>query len=82
MNFDRSDTSAKIITLIASELSVEKKAVVEHESLSGLGADSLDMVEIIMKLEEQFGIEIKDEEAERLTSVKDIIDFVQATRTK
>lgn len=82
MNFDRSDTSAKIVALISTELSVEKKAVVESASLSDLGADSLDMVEIIMKLEEQFGIEIKDEEAEQLKTVKDIIDFVQASRTK
>ena len=53
-----------------------------QSTLQDLGADSLDMVEIIMKLEEQFGIEINDEDAEKLHNISDVVDYVQNLRTK
>lgn len=80
--FDRSDTQAKSIDIIAQELGIDKKLVTEQATLSDLGADSLDIVEIIMKMEEQFGIEIKDEDAEHMKSVKDVVDYLNSHRTK
>ena len=80
--FDRSDTQAKSIDIIAQELGIDKKLVTEHATLSDLGADSLDIVEIIMKMEEQFGIEIKDEDAENMKTVKDVVDYLNSHRTK
>ena len=80
--FDRADTATKVIAVIADKLKIEKGTVQPTSTLQDLGADSLDMVEIVMKLEEQFGIEINDEDAEKLHNVNDVIDYVQNLRTK
>ena len=82
MAFDRSETLTKVIDIIAQKLKVDKANIQAHSTLQDLGADSLDMVEIVMKLEEVFGIEIKDEDAEKLTNVNDVVDYVQGLRTK
>ena len=80
--FDQQDTYNKVIDIIASKLKIDKEKIATASTLQDLGADSLDMVEIIMKLEEVFGIEIKDEDAERLHNVKEVVDYVQSLRTK
>jgi acyl carrier protein len=80
--YDRKDTQTKVISLIADELSKDPSALSEASSFQDIGADSLDVVEIIMKLEEYFGLEIKDEDAEKMKTIHDIIDYVQAHRTK
>ena len=68
----------KVIDIFVEQLSVDKVKVVPGESfVDDLGADSLDLVELIMAMEEAFGIEIPDEVAEKITSVKDAIDHVQ-----
>ena len=54
--FDRADTYNKVVDIIIQKLKIEKNTVTPSATLQDLGADSLDMVEIIMKLEEQFGI--------------------------
>lgn len=82
MAFDRSETLTKVIDIIAQKLKIDKANIQAHSTLQDLGADSLDMVEIVMKLEEVFGIEIKDEDAEKLTNVNDVVDYVQGLRTK
>lgn len=67
----------KLIDIIAEQLSVDKAKVVPGASfVDDLGADSLDLVELIMAMEEAFDIEIADEVAEKITSVKDAIDHV------
>ena len=67
----------KVIDIIVEQLSVEKDKVVPGASfVDDLGADSLDLVELIMAMEEAFGIEIPDEVAEKITSVQDAIDHV------
>lgn len=81
-SFDRNDTYAKVIDIIADKLSIDKKSITPQSTLQTLGADSLDMVEIIMKLEEYFGIEINDEDAEKLSSVDDVVNYVHGLRTK
>jgi acyl carrier protein len=65
--------------LVAEQLGVNEKQVKPEASFAeDLGADSLDLVELIMVLEEKFGIEIPDEEAEKLVTVQDAIDYLQA----
>ena len=69
---------AKMIDIIVEQLSVEKDKVVPNASfVDDLGADSLDLVELIMAMEEGFDIEIPDEDAEKITCVQDAIDYVQ-----
>lgn len=82
MQIDRQDTANRVIGIIAEKLSIDKKTITEQTSLEQLGADSLDMVEIIMRLEEQFGIQIDDSVAEKITTVKDAIDGVHQLRLK
>jgi acyl carrier protein len=68
----------KVIDIIVEQLSVDKDKVVPGASfVDDLGADSLDLVELIMAMEESFGIEIPDEVAEKITTVKDAIDHVK-----
>ncbi len=68
---------AKLIDIIAEQLSVSKDKVVPGASfVDDLGADSLDLVELIMAMEEAFDIEIADEVAEKIVTVKDAIDHV------
>ena len=81
-SFTREDTLAKIAALVAKELKMDAAQVTENITLQGLGADSLDLMKITMKLEEQFGIEIDDEKAESLRDVKDVVDYVHGLRTK
>ena len=80
--FERSDTVSKLIDIIAQKLNKDRNLINEQSTFADLGADSLDMVEIIMKLEETFGIEIKDEDAEKFSTVKEAADYLQSVRTK
>ncbi len=67
----------KVKKIIAEKLSVDLEEVIPEASfVDDLGADSLDLVELIMTMEEEFDIDISDEEAEKLESVKDAIDFI------
>ena len=67
----------KLIDIIAEQLSVDKAKVVPGASfVDDLGADSLDLVELIMAMEEAFDIEIADDVAEKITSVKDALEHV------
>ena len=68
----------KVIDIIVEQLSVDKDKVVPGASfVDDLGADSLDLVELIMAMEEAFGIEIPDEVAEKITTVGDAIEHVK-----
>jgi acyl carrier protein len=67
----------KMIDIIVEQLSVEKEKVVPNASfVDDLGADSLDLVELIMAMEEGFDIEIPDEDAEKISTVQDAINYV------
>jgi acyl carrier protein len=69
----------KIIDIIVDKLGVERSEVTpEAVFIDDLGADSLDLVELIMAMEEEFGFEIADEEAEKLRTVQDVINFAKA----
>jgi acyl carrier protein len=68
----------KIKKIVAEKLSVDLDEVVPEASfVDDLGADSLDLVELIMSMEEEFDIEISDEQAEKLITVKDVLDYVK-----
>ena len=69
----------KVKKIIAEKLSVDLAEVKPEASfVDDLGADSLDLVELIMSMEEEFDIEISDDKAEKLVTVKDAIDYVTA----
>jgi acyl carrier protein len=69
----------KVKEVIVDQLSVEEDDVVEDASfIDDLGADSLDIVELVMALEESFGISIPDEEAEGIKTVADAVAFISA----
>lgn len=67
----------KIINIIANQLGVDKEMVTGGANIvDDLGADSLDVVELVMALEEAFDTEIPDEEAEKIRTVQDIFDYM------
>ena len=69
----------RVKKIIVDQLGVEEETVTPEASfVDDLGADSLDTVELVMALEEEFGIEIPDEDAEKITRVKEAIDYIEA----
>lgn len=68
----------KVKEIIVDQLGVEEDEVsLESSFIEDLGADSLDIVELIMALEEEFGLEIPDDEAEKIASVNDAIEYIR-----
>ena len=80
--FERADTQAKVVEVIAQKLDKDKVLIIDTATLEDLGADSLDLTEIIIELEDVFGIEIDDEKAENMRNVAQVIDYVHELRTK
>lgn len=71
---------ARIKDIIVEQLGVnEDQVTAEAKLMEDLGADSLDAVELVMAIEEEFGIEVPDDEAEKLTSMGDILAYVDKT---
>jgi acyl carrier protein len=71
-------TESKVREIIINELGVEpEKVTMEASFVEDLGADSLDTVELVMAFEEEFGIEIPDEDAEKLQTVGDAVRYVK-----
>lgn len=67
----------RIVEIIANQLGIEEDDVTAEASvIDDLGADSLDVVELVMALEEEFDLEIPDEEAEKIRSVQNIFDYM------
>ncbi|MDJ1184507.1 acyl carrier protein [Roseofilum casamattae] len=67
----------KVKTIVGDQLGVEQEKVVPEASFTDdLGADSLDTVELVMALEEEFGIDIPDEAAENIATVQDAINYI------
>ena len=77
-----SDVAERVKKIVLEHLGVEESKVVENASfIDDLGADSLDTVELVMAFEEEFGCEIPDEEAEKILTIKDAINFIQKQHT-
>ena len=69
----------KIKSIVADQLGVDEDQVTEDASfIDDLGADSLDTVEIIMAFEEEFDVEIPDEDAQKIKTVKDVIEYIES----
>jgi len=74
-----STTVERVTRLVCEQLGVKEDEVTPEASfVEDLGADSLDTVELVMALEEEFETEIPDEEAEKITTVKEAIDYIEA----
>ena len=72
-----SDVADRVKKIVLEHLGVEVSKVVESASfIDDLGAESLDTVELVMAFEEEFGCEIPDEDAEKILTIKDAIDFI------
>ena len=72
------DVFEKVKKIIVEQLSADESEVTPEASfIEDLGADSLDIVELIMALEEEFGVEIPDEDAEKISTVGDAVKYIQ-----
>ena len=73
-----SETADRVKRIVVEHLGVEADKVTEEASfIDDLGADSLDIVELVMAFEEEFGVEIPDDAAEKITTVRDAIDYIE-----
>jgi acyl carrier protein len=80
---EREELLKKVRTIVADKLSISEEQVTETASfIEDLGADSLDTVELVMALEDEFGLDIPDEEAEKLTTVGKALDYIQKRLSK
>jgi acyl carrier protein len=76
-SMSKDEIMAKLKPVIAEQLGVDEGEVTDTASFTeDLNADSLDLVELIMSLEEQFGLQISDEDAEKLTTVGEAVDYI------
>ena len=82
MAFLLEDTQSKVVDIIVEKLNMPKENVKLEVTFQDLGADSLDIVEVIMSFEEAFGIEIKDEDAEKIKTIQAAVDLIHESRTK
>jgi acyl carrier protein len=82
MSFSKEDISEKVLKIIAEKLNMPSERVLQTSSFKDVGADSLDIVEIVMSFEEEFGIEIKDEDAEKIKSVQEAINLIHKLSTR
>ncbi len=80
---DRKELEKKVIEIIADKLGKNENEIsLDSQFIADLGADSLDVVELIMGFEDAFGIEIPDEDAEKIATVKDAVDYIEAKMGK
>jgi acyl carrier protein len=74
-----SDIQERVTKIVAEQLGVDEGQISNSSSfVDDLGADSLDTVELVMALEEEFGCEIPDDQAEKITTVQQAIDYINA----
>lgn len=70
------DSFKKISEIVADQLNIEADTIKRETTFGDLDADSLDVVEVIMALEDEFGVEIPDEVAEKFKNIGDVVDYI------
>ncbi|MBQ8827912.1 MAG: acyl carrier protein [Clostridia bacterium] len=71
----------KVAKIVAEQLGVDESSITPESSIiDDLGADSLDIVELIMAFEQEFNVEIPDETAEKITTIGDVIDYINSVK--
>ncbi len=68
----------KLTTIIADQLGIDETTISEDTTLEDLGADSLALVELVMSVEEEFEIQIEDEDMEKFKTVGDVLDYIES----
>lgn len=76
MALSHEEIKTKLLKIISEQLKIDKDSIQPEASLDSLGADSLDRVEIIMNIEETFGLEISDEDSDKFTSLDKAINYI------
>ena len=79
---DLTEIRTKVIGILAHILKISKETITDESTLESLGADSLNRVQIVMELEDAFNIEISDDDAEKLITVKDTIEHMHKVLQK
>lgn len=82
-NAKTNSTFEKVREIIANQLSVKSEQITEKSNIAeDLGADSLDLVEILMSLEDEFGVSIPDEAIPEIKTIKDVVEFIETHKKK
>ena len=82
-NAKTNSTFEKVREIIANQLSVKPEQITEKSNIAeDLGADSLDLVEILMSLEDEFGVSIPDEAIPEIKTIKDVVEFIETHKKK
>jgi len=75
---NRSEILSKVKKIVSDKLGVEESKVTESAKLiDDLGADSLDLVDLVMDLESEFGVKVDDADLERISTIKDVVDYIE-----
>lgn len=82
MAFKREETISKVVKIITDKLNVPAESVEMGSTFADLGADSLDIMELIMTFEEEFGTVFKDEDADKIQTIEDAVTYIHENRTK
>lgn len=75
---DKDKITARVKKIVIDQLNLDNEPANDASFVEDLGADSLDTVELVMALEEEFGMEIPDEEAEKITTVEQAIEYIES----
>ncbi|CDK30431.1 acyl carrier protein [Candidatus Babela massiliensis] len=79
---EKNEIRNKIVSLVSKQLNVPESSITADATIDSLGADSLDRVEIVMRLEEEFKLEINDEDAEKLNTIDDAVNYIYNLKHK